>query len=482
MTQTILSTVVLLAHVLAIFTLLLAERRQPSATLAWIFAIIFLPVLGLVLYMLFGATRIKRIARRSAKAAQRLQQVLDSHDVQLRLAGHGKPLDPRTESFLRLGKRVSSTPASHGNHSEILVNAAATYRAMIAAIESAQDHIHLQFYIIRPDDTGIALQDRLVRRAQAGVQVRVMYDGVGSLHLPHRFWDPLRQAGGKVAVFNPVIRAFRIFRKRDRIDFRNHRKILVVDGQVGFTGGINIGREYLGLDPEMGRWRDTHVRIHGPAVLGLQKAFCEDWLTTSEELLDDPRYFPDIPAPEDGNDIIQIVDSGPDRSWSPISHFFSHGIALAQKRVWITSPYFIPAPSIEQALLCAALRGVDVRLLLPAHPDHLLVSLAAKTYHTMLLEAGVRIFEYERGFVHAKTMVLDDWVGTVGSANMDMRSFNLNFEINAFIFGAEFVSQLAGQFTHDLGHAREVARKPDTLANYPKRLLCAAARLLSPLL
>ncbi|MCA9542542.1 MAG: cardiolipin synthase, partial [Myxococcales bacterium] len=210
--------------------------------------------------------------------------------------------------------------------------------------------------------------------------------------------------------------------------------------------------EYLGLDPSIGRWRDTHVQLEGPAVLALQKVFAEDWLHATGELLQDPGYYPNFePAP--GDCIVQVLDSGPDRRWSPIAYYQNHMFALARERLWITSPYFIPSPSLEEALVSAALRGVDVRLLVPAKSDHRLVTLASSSYYPNLIEAGIRIFEYERGFVHAKTTVVDDWVASVGSANMDLRSFHLNFELNAFVYGEAFVRDLAEQFERDLEHA-----------------------------
>jgi cardiolipin synthase A/B len=283
-----------------------------------------------------------------------------------------------------------------------------------------------------------------------------------------------------VACFAPLMRLLPRLRHRDRADFRNHRKIVVVDGRIGFTGGINMGKEYLGLDPAIGRWRDTHVRIEGPAVLSLQQAFLQDWLMTTEETLDDPRYF--RPGPPVGNCLVQVIDSGPDRTWPSMELYHAQALTLARERVWITNPYFIPSQTIESALTLAALRGIDVRLLLPKKSDSRLVTLASRSYYASLLLAGVRIFEYERGFVHAKTMVVDEWVATIGSANMDMRSFNLNFELNAFVFDAELCQAVASQFEVDLEAATEVTVETERRAGIGRRLVRAIARLLSPML
>jgi len=269
-------------------------------------------------------------------------------------------------------------------------------------------------------------------------------------------------------------------RRHYRVDFRNHRKIVVVDGRIGFTGGINVGTEYLGRDPTLGKWRDTHVRLEGPAALSLQTTFAEDWFSATGDLLDTARYFP--PEPGNGDAVVGVVDSGPDRTWSPISYVYGQAIALARERVWITSPYFVPGPDLEMTLIGAALRGVDVRLLLPGISDSWLVQQAARSYYRRFLEAGVRIFEYKRGFVHAKTMVVDSWVGTVGSANMDTRSFQLNFELNAFVYGERFADELADHYRADLRHAAEVDLEQARHVRYPVRLLRSVARLLSPLL
>jgi len=266
------------------------------------------------------------------------------------------------------------------------------------------------------------------------------------------------------------------------VDYRNHRKIVVIDGAVGFTGGINIGREYLGLNPEIGYWRDSHVRLKGPAVLGLQQAFVEDWCLATEEILQDRDLFPLPVEPAGPGDEVLVVPSAPGLKWSPLRALYGQAIANAQDRIWITNPYFVPGRVIRLALVTAALRGVDVRLLLPSRSDHVLVSLASHSIYEELLEGGIQIYEYERGFIHAKTLVIDTWVGTIGSANMDMRSFELNFELNAFVFGADFCERLANQFRRDLQDARQVTLEGVRQTGYARRLLMAGARLLSPLL
>lgn len=481
--ELILSFAVFGLHIAVIVSVLLEERRQPSATLAWVWALILLPVIGVVLFLIIGRVHADKFVKKSQLTNAELEPVLAKYNIQKKLAAAGAPpVQPRTESMLRLGDTVASTPASAGNHATLLINATRTYRAMIEAIDAATDHIHVEFYIIQPDEAGKRLRDRLARRAAEGIKVRVLVDGVGSYSLPNDFWDTLTDLGGEAHVFNPVsIFRGRFRRRRDRVDFRNHRKIIICDGQVGFTGGINVGREYLGLDPEMGRWRDTHIQINGPAVLSLQTAFAEDWFAACNEVIDDARYFPD-PIECEPDEVIQIIDSGPDRTWSPVAQMFAHAMSLSQDRIWLTSPYFVPSQIIESTLVTAALRGVDVRLLLPGKADQLIVNLAAKSYYRRLIEAGVRIFEYERGFIHAKTMLVDEWVSTVGSTNMDMRSFHLNFELNAFIFGPRFAGEMAEEFLADLQETKEVTAEHLAKINVFRRLSYAGARLLSPLL
>ena len=459
----------------------LLERRSPTATLAWILCLVFVPILGVFLYLIFGSTRMLRIKKKSTVASNRLNEVLAEYEIGEKLETlEQPPLSPYIRSLVKLVHNVTGFPASRGNDCKILPDAAVTYQSIFKAIKQARHHIHVEFYIIRPDDPGKALRDLLIDKAAKGVEVRVLYDAVGSSELTVEFWQRLIAAGGQIAIFHPI---FRSFRRRDRVDFRNHRKIVVIDGQIGFTGGINVGKEYLGLCPEIGYWRDIHIKIEGPAVLQLQKTFCEDWLMASDELLKKPQYYYPLPQQRlPGNATVSIVESGPDGRWAAIYRIYFQAIAFAQQRVWITSPYFIPDPVIEESLITVALRGVDVRILVPARNDHLLVGLASRSYYPDLMEAGAQIYEYQKGFLHAKTMVVDDWLGTVGSANMDIRSFRLNFELNAFIYDKLFVEQLADEFIQDFKHSKKVTTKSFSKFNFLQKIQFSATRLLSPLL
>lgn len=473
---------IVLLQLVIIFGFVIVERRDPNATLAWILGVVLLPLVGVMLYLLLGLRRKVKRSRKAERVAQRLREVYHRWQVARKVRGEGaERLPVRTRGLVDLGAGAAGAYACAGNSVGLLINGAHTYAAIRAAIEGAKDHIHVEFYIIQPDETGRALRQVLVEKARAGVEVRVLCDGLGSMRLPDDFWDELIAAGGKAGVFAPV-RIAPMLRRRDHVNFRNHRKIVIVDGVIGLTGGINIGREYLGLDPDIGDWRDTHVRIEGPAVLGMQQIFVEDWLHSTDELLDNGRYFPEPAAVPPGAATVQVIGSGPDRPWAIIHQLHFLAVAYSQQRVWLTTPYFVPDRVLQTALITAALRGVDVRLLLPKKSDSRLVDWASRFYYAELLEAGVRIYEYGAGFLHAKTMVVDDWLATIGSSNMDIRSFSLNYEINAFAYDETAARSLVEQFTVDLQLAKEVAPNWSATLSYPRRVLYAFAGLLSPLL
>jgi cardiolipin synthase len=472
-----------IVQLVLIFGFVLLDRRRPSGTLAWLMAVALLPVIGVMLYLVFGLTRIVRQQQRYDAVTQRVTKALEASGVIRRPSTDSEPgaMDRRTGAVVGLGNHLSTTPATGSNECVLLINGPSTYRAMIIAINGAKDHIHIQFYIIQPDATGMALRDRLVGCARRGVKVRVLCDGVGSFGLPSDFWQPLAEAGGEAAIFSPVNVFYRL-RRHDRINFRNHRKIVVIDGKVGFTGGINIGQEYLGLNQDIGRWRDTHIMLKGPSALGLQRTFVEDWHWATHKMLDEPRYFPSDLAPNEEGAMVQVVDSGPDREWSPIQRIYVQAIALSNQRVWITSPYFIPGDVMEESLITAALRGIDVRIMLPQRADWRVVSLASKSHYLRLLKAGIQLFEYERGFLHAKSMLIDSWMTTIGSANMDTRSFHLNFESNAFIFDSPFTEEIAQVFLRDLAESTQITLQDELRLGYWPKLLRGLGRLLSPIL
>jgi len=470
------------SQLVILFGFVLVERRDPNATLAWILGVVLVPVLGILLYLLFGLQRTIKRHKMAERVSRQMRTVYHRWKVAQKARGQGTArLPPRTRALAELGLHASGSYACPGNEVGLLIDGAQTYAAMRDVIESAKHHVHVEFYIVQPDETGRGLRDILVERAKAGVEVRVLCDALGSFRLPSDFWAPLIAAGGKAAFFAPIRLAPR-FRRRDHVNFRNHRKIVVIDGRIGLTGGINIGREYLGLDPKIGAWRDTHMRIEGAAVLGLQQTFAEDWLQTTDELLDDERYFPEPNDVAPGDAVVQAIASGPDRPWAVIHQLHFLAITQAQQRVWLTTPYFVPDRVLTAALVTAALRGIDVRVLVPRRSDNRLVDWASRYYFPELLAAGVRIYEYDAGFLHAKSMVVDDWLSAVGSANMDVRSFKLNYELTAFVYGQTAALSLARQYHLDLVHARPVDRDYERKLSHFRRILHNFAGLLSPLL
>lgn len=468
-------TIVEAIYVVLLCGWILLEKRSPAATLAWIFGLIALPIAGFFIYFFLGPRRIrrrrlKRLRARDAVAHPELQaRALSSHDP-------GTALD--ASQLVHLVEAVNKAPLGVATKSELLVDGAATYAAILEAIAGAREHVHVLYYILEPDETGRALRDALLERARAGVKVRVLVDAVGSARARRKsgFFAPLRQAGAEVGVFNPVGPAALWGRV---LNFRNHRKIVVVDGRVGFTGGINITNEENPAHSERA-WRDTHLRLEGPCVGQLQLVFLEDWCYALGSAPTDPSLFPPLPAEE--GDLVQILDSGPDKEHETIKSAFFAAIGAAAARVWLSTPYFIPDEAMAFSLRSAALRGVDVRVLLPKQSDSRLVTAAGRSHYDDLLRSGVRIFEYQPRMLHAKTLLVDDWLAAVGTANFDNRSFRLNFEVTALVYGKKLAGALAATFEEDLKVAKHISTASRLRLPLADRLFEGGARVFSPLL
>ncbi len=465
-------------YVLALAVRIVLQKRPPLSTLAWVFGLSFLPIVGLFVYTLLGPQRLARRRSKRSLALERLRASMPD------LAGlttdeafdAGRDLDDEQRPLVTLALNNSEAPVSSGNAVEVLRNGPACFDALEAAIRGATHHIHVEYYIFEPDETGRRFRDLLAQRAAEGIEVRLLVDAIGSWSLSHGFLAPLRHAGAQLRIFN------RATLGRLRWNFRNHRKVVVVDGRVGFTGGLNIGDDYLGQGPD-GVWRDTHLRIEGPAVQALQRFFLEDWSAArpKEKGFAGGRYFRARP-PASGGGVVQVVASGPDRDWQSIQQIFFTAIAGAKSRVLLTTPYFVPDEPTLAALQTAALRGVDVQLLLPKRTDARVARAAARSYYDELLKAGVRIHEYLPGFLHAKVLVVDGRFASVGSANFDQRSFRLNFELNAHLFDPAVIARLEETFGHDVTMSREVTAEDRKELALPQRLAEALARMLSPLL
>ncbi len=460
-------------------TLAVIRRRGVYGTLAWIFAILAIPMGGAMAYLLLANPQIVRTTRVRVEARRRIREAKKNAR---RLLANDTNLTTHERSILTLAGSLTGFAATRGNHLEILTDNAATFERIEQVIRNASERVWAEYYIVEDDATGRRFLELLTARAKDGLDVRLLMDAVGSAGVDRERVRELERAGGKVAVFHPV----NPLRRRWAIHLRNHRKILVVDGKIGLTGGMNIGDVYSGgllhRRKPKGRiraWRDTQVLLEGPAVHDLAEVFAEDWCFATDDVLE----LTPPPEPENlDSGFVAIVPSGPDQTENASGLTYFAGIALSERRCFVTSPYFIPDEATQKALATAALRGVDVRVLVPAKNDVLLMEYAMRSYYAALLEAGVRIFEYTPCMLHAKTMVVDTTWATVGSANVDVRSFRLNFELGAVVFDEGFARAMEGQFFKDLEQSREV--KLSDLRGRPAHdvVLEGLAHLLSPLL
>lgn len=446
---------------------LIQQRRSPVATIAWIAVLAWLPIVGVAVYQFFGPPRLRRKKLRRARAKTVVATCKTSP----------LPLVEDVGRLMRLAERAGEVPPARVRALDLYDNGDDAYDAIEAAIADATHHVHLEYYIWEADRTGTRLRDLLVQRARAGVECRLLVDAIGSPRAKRKFVAPLVDAGVRVAWFNPL--TFGSLRL-GLVNFRTHRKIVVCDGRVGFTGGINVTDVHAARQAHDKAWRDTHARIEGAAVHGLQKLFLEDWYFATEDEAPVDAYFPSDPG--DGEYIVQVLGSGPDHPLFPIHKVYFSAIAAADERVLITTPYFVPDEPVLTALTTAALRGVDVRIMVPREGDSALVSAAARSYFQELLTVGVRIYEYGPPMLHAKTMVIDDELSIVGTANMDNRSFRLNFECALAIAGKATADQLARWFYRDLEKARPVTAAGQKKVPLRQRTLESVARLLSPIL
>lgn len=467
-------------YTIFIAILIFMENKNPSKTIAWLLVLVLVPIVGFIFYLFMGQNVRKK------KMFKKKRNLDFGHFEQVasmqREAIKDKKLFEDGESFVKrrlisLMLNSARSPFTINNRSKVLTNGQETFEAIIEAIKKARHHIHLEYFIIKDDYIGGIIKTLLMEKAKEGIKVRVIYDSVGSWKLTGRYIKEMRAAGVEIYGFSPV--AFPLLSRK--LNYRNHRKIIVIDGMVGFLGGLNIGDEYLGKNPYLGFWRDSHLKIEGEAVYGLQNIFLMDWLfVTTQEIPIDRVYFPKLDYY--GEQLVQIAASGPDSDWESIMQAYFSIISSAEDRIWINTPYLVPGESIMMALKTAALSGVDVRIILPSKPDHKTVFWASMSNVEELLQAGVRVYQYTKGFIHAKILLVDGIAASVGTANLDIRSFELNFEVNAFIYDKDTVAGLEKNFLVDVNDSKELK-----LEEYLKRPVFdkvkeATARLFSPLL
>ncbi|MBN2793312.1 MAG: cardiolipin synthase [Desulfuromonadales bacterium] len=468
-------SIVLLSLHLAAVTLLIPkivlQRRESGATLAWILVIIFLPLIGLLAFWLLGATRIRILRRRRHRAEQYLVPSLARFKRQQQLSDTDELV---ATSLYSLATRLDECGPQPGCDVDMYRDGEKAFDAIEQALDAAREHIHLTYYLWEADRTGQRFCRALARAAGRGVEVRLLLDDVGSYTTKTSFFAPLIAAGGQVARFLPL----NLLSRQVSFNNRNHRKMIIIDGRVAFTGSMNIGDLYAGLSHP---WSDLHLRVTGRVVYELQSVFCQDWFHATRQDLATSRYFPDFSC--DGDVCAHFLASGPsDDRWRAIHTLLFVAITSAQERVWIETPYFVPDPSIAMALQTAALRGIDVRLLVPRRSDHRMVDYAGRSFYDELLHAGVRIFALDKIIPHAKTAVVDQVFSTAGSANMDQRSFRLNFEGNLFFFGKKIASQLEKDFLQQCQSALEITSEIRSKLSYSQRLKEGFARVLAPLL
>ncbi len=472
----------LLVYVWQTVIVLVAEHRKPDKLVAWLFILYMFPIVGIVMYAFLSAEykQREREQRRGGKPLAEYGRLMRDQAVRIEdRSGFANPRMKEAERLFGLMGQLPESPVTSRNKLEMYRAGADGFDRMLTAIESARHHIHVEMYIFRADRIGRKFQEALIRKARDGVEVRVMYDGVGSHATEKRFWQELEQAGVKVKPFLAPHLAF----MAKRLNYRNHRKMIVVDGAVGFIGGLNIGDEYLGDDPQFGAWRDTHVRLEGDAVYGLQHTFLTSWMHVGGDRVEPAEvYFPKLAEDWDGEAQVQIVACGPDEQEETMLRFYFTAITSAQHRVWLTTPYFVPDPSLLMALKIASLCGADVRVVIPGLGDSKLALNASISFAEELMRAGVRVYRYQKGFIHAKTFILDRTLAVCGSTNFDMRSFYHNFEVSAVLFDQAAIDDMAAGFEQDVAESREMTLAEVEKRSRKKRFGETVARMLAPLL
>jgi len=459
--------------VISTISVLLLENRNPAKSLSWLLILLFIPVIGMFFYLLLGQDYRKKkiISKKSIRSV--IDRPVASYDI--------KKLDTilMNANQLNLVKLLYKNSESAGyafNKIVVLSDGESTFKAVFEAIRKAKDHIHIEFFIFDDDNISNQLREILIEKANEGVRVRLIYDYWGSFNLSKKYLKSLKKAGVYIRPFLPF--RWRISRS-SKINFRNHRKLIIVDGKIGFTGGLNVADRYI-YGNSLGKWRDTFVQMEGSVVQGLQLLFMVDWFFVDRKLIEGPQYFPKPEKFE--QNLVQLVNSGPDSDWEAIMQGIASAISSATKYIYIHSPYFMPTDVIANSMQMAALSGVDVRLMIPAGSDSHLSDASTSSYLGPALEAGVRVFRYNIGFLHSKAIVIDDFISIVGSCNLDERSFAQNFEANAFIYENKTAVTLKNLFLKDIENCEELSLENWTNRKRRQKLKESFARLFSPLM
>ena len=472
--ESIFSAIVSLLFLLAVvatIVVIVMDNRNPYKTLAWVLVLVFLPVVGLALYYFFGqdTRREKLISKKGFKRLTKYPM------MEFQMQESFKVSEEKQHQLIRFFQRVNLALPFEGNSMKIFQDGSSMLQALLATINSAKHHIHVEFYIFEDDAVGCLVKDALIEKAREGVEIRVLYDDVGCWKVPHRFYDEMREAGIEVRGFLKV----RFPRFTSKVNYRNHRKLVVVDGRIGFVGGMNLAERYLKGVP-WGIWKDIMMQVEGKAVYGLQMAFLTDWYATDHSLITSSSYFPQME--DKGTSLMQVVTSDPVGEWKDIMQGLLIAITSAQKYVYIQSPYLLPTEPILLALKTAAAAGVDVRIMIPEKSDSRMVHWGTMSYLQELMEAGIKIYMYQKGFLHSKLFVCDDYLSSVGSTNMDFRSFEHNFEVNAFMYDKMSALMLKEIFLSDQKDAKLLHLKTWRMRPWSRKVKESVIRLFAPLL
>ena len=470
------ATLLLIIEILYLFTVVsivvvvISENRNPIKTVTWILAVVFLPFIGIIWYAIFGQDITKKYVISKRMYSKLKRRPLDEMGTPVEIK-----VPDEHDNLVNLLKHMDYNPVLGGNDVRIFTNGKDKFEQLFIDIENAKEHIHIEYYVLQCDEIGMRFQEALIKKAKEGLEIRIIYDSFGSRKLKKEYIENFRMAGIEIEPFLKLSWSS----ITSRLNYRNHRKIIVIDGQVGYVGGMNIADRYI-RGFEWGCWRDTHARIEGKGVQGLQSVFLIDWYFVSQTLITSRKYFPLL---ENLGDVpVQIVNSGPLNDDKNISHGIVQAIYDAKKSIFIQTPYFLPPDAMIDALQAAAIRGVDVRVMISKRSDVPLVQLASRSYIKNMLESNVKVYFYEKGFLHSKMMVFDDSLTLIGSANFDTRSFEQNFEVEAFIYNGKVAKDANEIFTVDQSNSQPVILKEWLKRPLSQRFFESVLRLFAPLL
>ena len=445
----------------------ISENRSPIKTIAWLLVLIFVPLLGFIIYYFFGQE-----TRRMRQLSERKFQKIKDLSFKSLTPNRNIKILPEYANLINLLKNNNFSPILQGSRVEIITEGARMFEILLEDIQKAQHHIHIEFFIFKNDQTGKIVRDLLMKKASEGVEVRFIYDKVANWLVPKKFYKEMKKTGVKITSLMDA----KFVKLGEKLNYRNHRKVIVIDGITSYIGGMNISNNYF-INPN---WRDTHLRIQGQGTLGLQACFLIDWYSSGELFLDDKRYFPE--AKDYTHNLMQIATGGPYSLYHNLLQATVNIIIGAKKYIYMQTPYFLPNESLLQALQVAALSGIDVRLMVSRKSDSSYVDPASRSYYADLLEAGMKIYELQNKFIHAKTLVTDDMLSVIGSANLDFRSFETNFEINCYLYDSAIARRNKEIFSQDMEQCREIHYEEWIKRPKWKKFFESVMRLFAPIM